>query len=172
VIRVRAANFIIDKFARERTPWGIIHPASMFKGYWNVIIMLLLVYTATIMPFRMAFLESDWLTPWFFVELMIDSLFIIDVYVNINSAYFNDEGRFIKKRNEILFAYFKSWMLIDILACVPFHLILGDEEATGTSTDTGEYKGFVRLLRLPRLYRLIRISRLFKFFKLKNERTG
>ncbi|MEE4248579.1 MAG: hypothetical protein V2I33_24640 [Kangiellaceae bacterium] len=82
VIRGRAAKFIIDKLNRERTPFCVIHPASRFKSLWNIVLVILLLYTATIMPFRMAFIETDWYTPWFFIELVIDALFVVDIYVN------------------------------------------------------------------------------------------
>jgi hypothetical protein len=85
----RKNNFILDKLKRDRVPFGIIHPSSTFKIIWNIILLGLLLYTATIMPFRMAFVQTEPLSTWFFIEVMIDVLFGVDVYVNSNSAYYD-----------------------------------------------------------------------------------
>jgi hypothetical protein len=82
MIASRSSKFVLDTNTREKTPPGIIHPSSVFKTAWNIILLTLLVYTATIMPFRMAFLKSEMMSAWFFVELLVDILFILDVYVN------------------------------------------------------------------------------------------
>ena len=34
----------------EKMPW-LIHPNCLFKSIWNVVLILLLVYTATVMPY-------------------------------------------------------------------------------------------------------------------------
>ena len=37
----------------------LIMPDSKFKVYWNIIIILLLLYTALFVPFKIAFIETD-----------------------------------------------------------------------------------------------------------------
>lgn len=44
--------------------------------------MALLIYTATAMPYRMAFIEAEIWSDWFIAELIIDLLFLTDVVVN------------------------------------------------------------------------------------------
>ena len=39
------------------------------------------------MPYRMAFVEPVMWDSWFYVELVIDVLFFMDVIVNMNSVY-------------------------------------------------------------------------------------
>lgn len=36
-----------------------IHPESTFKQIWSILIILLLLYVAFIMPFKLAFYEED-----------------------------------------------------------------------------------------------------------------
>jgi len=60
--------------------------------------MLLLVYTATVMPFRMAFIEPAIWSDWFIAELVIDFLFLIDVIVNCFSAYMDEDQKLITDR--------------------------------------------------------------------------
>jgi hypothetical protein len=61
----------------------MLHPDSLVKKIWNGVLAVLLIYTATIMPYRMAFIESEMWDAWFFVELTIDTLFFVDVVVNL-----------------------------------------------------------------------------------------
>lgn len=44
---------------KESLPFLIIHPSSKPKIIWNFIIALTLIYTVTIMPFSMAFYETN-----------------------------------------------------------------------------------------------------------------
>ena len=68
------------------------------------------------MPWRMAFIDTVLWDDWFFVELVIDSLFFIDIIVNCLSAYYDKEGALIKDRGKIFAEYAKSWLVLDILA--------------------------------------------------------
>ena len=67
----------------------MFHPNSTTKTIWNFIMVLLLVYTATVMPFRLAFIKAPIGSSWFWVETVIDIFFIMDVIVNLTSAFYN-----------------------------------------------------------------------------------
>jgi hypothetical protein len=66
----------------EPTPFLMFHPNSASKTIWNMILTLLLVYTATVMPYRIAFIESEMFDSWFWVGLVVDVLFGIDFVIN------------------------------------------------------------------------------------------
>ena len=119
--------------------------------------VLLLVYTATIMPFRLAFIQAPTNSDWFWAETIIDIFFFMDIVVNFVSAYYDSEGKLVVNRKQIFAMYAKSWMLFDISACLPMHLLTPEE------TESGEVNNLIRLLRLPRLYRLVRVAKLFTF---------
>ena len=124
--------------------------------------MLLLVYTATVMPWRMAFIDPKLWSDWFLVELVIDLLFFIDVIVNCFSAYLDADQQLITSRRKILVKYATGWMILDIVACIPFDLFVIGRGKSKDNEDNGEglsFKNFLRLLRVPRLYRLMSISR-------------
>jgi len=75
------------------------------------------------MPYRIAFIDNKLFDEWFFLDLMIDILFFIDVIVNMTSAYYDNEGRLVTSRYMIMVNYLTSWMIIDVLACIPFNMI-------------------------------------------------
>ena len=144
-------------------PKCLLHPNGSFKTFWNLILAILLIYTATIMPFNIAFVEVEMFTTWWWIDLTLDILFFIDVIVNIFSAYYDAEGQLVTSRSKIFCKYLKTWMILDMIACFPVNLIEGgssDYESKGS-----DYSNLIRLVRLPRLYRLFRISRIFKMIK-------
>ena len=43
----------------ENPPNYILGPSSKFKDFWNLVSMLLLLYTATYMPYNLAFVDDN-----------------------------------------------------------------------------------------------------------------
>jgi hyperpolarization activated cyclic nucleotide-gated potassium channel 1 len=161
--KAREEYFIDEK----QLPMCMIHPASNFKTYWNIVVTILFAYTATIMPYRIAFEDASPSLSWVIIENLIDGLFFIDIIVNCFSAIEKTDGSLETSHRQVLLKYAKGWLVFDIVALMPIDLIL---EALGLnnsqdSTDPTSYNTLVRLVRLPRLYRLIRISRIFKLIK-------
>ena len=139
----------------------IIYPDDMFISAWNLILVLLLLYTAIITPYRISFSEDD-STAWIIVDICVDLLFFNDVVVNCFTAYYDNEMNLVVDRRKILMRYFKGWMIIDVIACVPLQIIL--------EADT-DYSSLVRIARLPRLYRLIKMTKLIRGFKTTSNRN-
>ena len=145
----------------EKLDCLMYHPECTFKKFWTVILVILLLYTATIMPYKIAFIDTQTNT-WFWIDLIIDCLFMFDIYVNLNSAFYSDNGDFIISRKTIFINYLKGWLIIDIVASIPMGVIetaIWGEEGGGVDNEV------LRLARLPRLYRLLRIARLLKMVK-------
>jgi hypothetical protein len=103
-------------------PHFMFHPNRWPKTVWSGILALLLIYTALIMPYRMAFIDSTFGDDWFYAELVIDILFFTDLLVNCNSAYIDNEAMLITDRKMIFCRYVKTWFFFDIAACIPFNL--------------------------------------------------
>lgn len=71
-------------------------------------IVLLLMYTVTVMPFSMAFAVSSEADGWLVVDLAIDALFFLDILVNCSSAHYDSEGTLVTRRSTIFCQYAKS----------------------------------------------------------------
>lgn len=138
----------------------ILSPESKFKAFWNVVIILLLFYTGTVVPYRTAFVDTTSPEMQIF-ELIVDGLFVIDLFVNFVSAYENEDKKIEMSLSRITVNYVTGWFFLDLIACLPFQLIFPTE----SQGDGGKYNKLIRLARLPRLYRLLRILRLFKLLK-------
>lgn len=142
---------------------GLLHPDHLFKRLWNGLLALLMIYTAVIMPYRLAFSEQIFWDGWTILEVTVDGVFLADVGVNFFSITVNEDGTFETNRWKVACDYLRKWFLIDIISCFPASLI--DYISGGDSMPEGKYNNLVRLARLPRLYKLLRIVRIVKVLK-------
>lgn len=146
----------------EITTKGLFHPSKPPITYWHIIVCILLFYTASVMPYALAFIEIEPWDGWFVIDLITDILFFTDVLLIFNTAYYDKEGNLVTDRKIIARDYLLSWFFLDILACVPMGLI----EVYGTNGEKSNgYDNLLRLVRLHRLPRLLRIARALKLFK-------
>ena len=134
----------------------IIFPDDDFYGYWREVIIIILIYTAVITPYMVWFVDNK-SDPIYYIDLIIDGLFFIDIIVTCCLAYYNADIDLITDKKKIFYRYLTSWMILDIFACIPFHLVLEQRKA---------YNALVRLARIPRLIRLTKLSKLARFAKI------
>ena len=122
--------------------------------------------TCFITPYRIAF-GSIYEEPlgWQLLSYTIDFLFLIDIFVIFNSAFYDEEFLIVEDRKVIAKAYLHSWFLVDLCAIIPFHVIItaGDDV---TATKSSNYEDFLRLARFGRMYKLIKIIRLLRVLKI------
>lgn len=101
--------------------------------------MLLLLYTGTYIPYKTAFVEEspDYVNN---IELAIDSLFIVDIFVNFVSAYEDSERNVEIRLTRIALSYIRSWFFIDIVSCIPFQMLdlSGADEGSSALTSVLE----------------------------------
>ena len=159
MLRKLAAADTVGEVSRVKRTYLCI-PGSKVKTGWSGLYLVLMFYTAFVMPYRMAFGEEEEGQGW--MDVGIDGLFFVDILVRLNSAYVNSLGTIVTNRKVILLRYLKTWFCIDFIACFPFFLFQ-DDSSDSTEQSTSKYRVFLRLLRIPRLYRLLRISRVFRF---------
>lgn len=85
-------KFDFDLQMELKPKWYIIMPESSFKILWNMIMIFLLMYTATVVPFRTAFIDD--VSPSFeSFEITVDILFGMDLFVNFVSAYMDTDRK-------------------------------------------------------------------------------
>uniref|UniRef100_A0A6I8Q228 Potassium channel, voltage-gated eag-related subfamily H, member 6 n=1 Tax=Xenopus tropicalis TaxID=8364 RepID=A0A6I8Q228_XENTR len=142
--------------------WTILH-YSPFKAVWDWLILLLVIYTAVFTPYSAAFLlndqeeESSWecgysCNPLNIVDLIVDIMFIVDIIINFRTTYVNINDEVVSHPAKIAIHYFKGWFLIDMVAAIPFDLLIYRTGSDETTTLIG-------LLKTARLLRLVRVAR-------------
>ena len=142
---------------RQKIDSFLFLPNSIFIRVWDLLVIFLLIYTAYAMPYYLAFSSDIDEGNWFYANLIVDCLFITDILVNLNTAYYND-SILIASRRAIFMNYLKGWLILDIIASIPTNLL----EIVIFGGNTEFNMRTLRLARLPRLYRLIRMTRFIK----------
>ena len=95
-------------------------PESKFKMFWNIVTLILLLYTATFVPYQTSFVDtssSPGLQAW---EWVVNGIFGFDVIVNFFSAFENSDKNIEVRFVVIARNYIQSWFLLDVLASFPF----------------------------------------------------
>ena len=140
----------------------VLRPEMGLMKHWSLFMIFLMMYTATITPYRVCFVEEV-TGSWLVVDIITDVMFGVDICLTFFSAYEENDATLVTNRTKIAKKYLKSWFLLDVLGCLPINYIsLSSQDSTSTG-DT--YNRLFRLLRLPRLYRLIRVFRLMKMVR-------
>lgn len=131
----------------------LFQPESNFIKVWSFVILLLLIYTASVVPYRLCFIDETSYS-WFVYETIVDCLFCCDIFVTFNTTYQDGEMKIIAVRKNISINYIKSWFFIDFIACIPFQLLISNSQS---------YNKLIRIARIPRLYKILRFLKLLKF---------
>lgn len=113
--------------------WTVLH-YSPFKAVWDWLILLLVIYTAIVTPYSAAFLLGSekknntctYCMPLNTVDLIVDIMFIIDILINFRTTYVNANDEVVSHPLRIAVHYFKGWFLIDMVAAIPFDLLIYD----------------------------------------------
>ncbi|XP_062872365.1 potassium voltage-gated channel subfamily H member 2a [Trichomycterus rosablanca] len=141
--------------------WTILH-YSPFKAVWDWVILLLVIYTAILTPYSASFLLSDEeeaamqrcgysCSPLNVVDFIVDIMFVVDIVINFRTTYVNANDEVVSHPARIAVHYFKGWFLIDLVAAIPFDLLI---YRSGEETTT-----LIGLLKTARLLRLVRVAR-------------
>jgi hypothetical protein len=96
----------------------VILPDDPFKKKWDLIIAFMLIFTALVSPYRIAFVNVD-STEWTVIETLIDCIFGIDLVLNFFFAYYDDKDDIVDSRKRIILDYLYGWFLIDLMTILP-----------------------------------------------------
>ena len=91
---------------------------------WNLLIIIMVLYTASVSPYRLAFADDFIVNGWskFFAafEICIDVIFGIDIIINFITAYEGSDGRLEIRLKKIAIHYITGFFVFDLLATFPF----------------------------------------------------
>jgi len=144
-----------------------------FVSTWKSVQMCMLVYIAFLYPLREGFvLHVEVGTTMFFVDLVVDVWFVLDIFVNFRTA-FRDESDVLTIDSKIIVRrYMRGWFCVDLVSCLPVNYILlaiesrtrgqldpGHEDTSSTHT-SGLVLKCLKVARLARLLRLLKLKSL------------
>ncbi|TRY86460.1 hypothetical protein DNTS_025545 [Danionella cerebrum] len=148
--------------------WTVLH-YSPFKAVWDWLILLLVIYTAILTPYSAAFLLDNAeegsmqncgysCSPLNVVDLIVDIMFIIDIIINFRTTYVNANDEVVSHPLRIAVHYFKGWFLIDMVAAIPFDLLIY-RSGEDVGAEPTQQTTLIGLLKTARLLRLVRVAR-------------
>lgn len=102
-----------------------IRYSDKFKVYWDGLIIALALYNCFSVPIKVAF-QPDTMQniEVFVIDLLIDISFFLDIVVGFRTTYVNDKGNEISDTKLMAKNYAKKRFLIDLIATLPFDLMV------------------------------------------------
>ena len=169
-----------SRFETEPLPKWIRDPDSSFSSVWDLMQVVMLLYVAMLVPLRTGFdVEIPLWSAGFFIDLVVDVYFIMDVVFNFRLSYYNRDGTREDRPSKIAANYLRGWFAVDFFSCLPLAyityflpedvdtvvcatcsaagagVIAGDDGADATSNFRA-----MKVLRLIRLSKMLRLARI------------
>jgi hypothetical protein len=143
----------------------LIYPDNSLKTKWDAWIIMILIFIAVTLPYRLAFSDEDNLT-WQIINTTVDISFLIDMVLTFFTAIQNENtGHIITDKRLVAKSYLKSWFFIDLVSIVPLDKILQD-----TKNRYNHIARFAKMSRFTKLSKLLRIVRMAKMFRICKDR--
>eukprot|EP00966_Prymnesium_polylepis_P267970 6190750-Prymnesium_polylepis.1 len=137
-------------------------PSHPFFAVWTNIMFISVAYVAVFVPLQAAFDEdlSKSSVVWFWINVVVDLIFIIDVILKFNTAL-KQQGRWVLERKAVVKEYLKGEFALDFVAAFPYALLVTsvtndfpwNEHDGPDNTDNNLI--VIRALRLVRLLRVV-----------------
>lgn len=166
-----AARKAADPLSAPTSHYGrsgcYVNPSSDFVKYWDIWVVTLLVYTAFVTPYEIAFLETSINALWVFNRI-VDVSFLCDMVVNFMMPYYDvDRQQWITRPSQIAKRYVLRWFTLDLLSILPIDTVVFFTADENSKEDASQLRIFriVRLLRLMKLLRVFRASRILNRWK-------
>ncbi|CAL5022910.1 unnamed protein product [Urochloa decumbens] len=132
----------------------IISPYDPHYRYWELFLIVLVIYSAWICPFELAFLR-DLPAKLLLVENIVNSFFAIDIVLTFFVAYVDSKTHLlVDDRKRIAVRYLSTWFIFDVCSTAPF------QQISLLFRHEGNALAF-KILNMLRLWRLHRVSSLF-----------
>ena len=87
-------------------------------------------------------------------ETFIDVMFMIDIVLVFNSAYYDNKFKIVCDKRQIAKEYLRSWFLVDFLSCIPMQLL------AFTS-----FNSLLKFTKISKFYRMLKVAKLTRILK-------
>lgn len=156
--------------------WFVFHPYSTPRLAWDMWVVILLIYTALMVPFALAFqaavcgVHAD--TGSVILQWFVDSCFWFDILLNFRTAILDPNAdnltqmQLVTDSRIITKTYLKGWFWLDVMGSIPVQAIENALSGDGCSYSAIRTLRLNRLARLARLIKLLRLARLARWNRL------
>jgi len=133
-----------------------INPEGDFRSWWDVLIVFVVTYSVFVIPVELAWFVP--LLPWGVFDVLADFFFVLDVYINFHTAFYDESGEIVDNYSSTYVNYLRTWFPLDLLASIPYDFII---IIIQVSTDSPN----IIYINLLKLFRLLRLATLYRFFQ-------
>uniref|UniRef100_A0A2P2JG54 Potassium channel n=1 Tax=Rhizophora mucronata TaxID=61149 RepID=A0A2P2JG54_RHIMU len=160
----RMSNIIIPPLGVQvynQNPTGsrkwMISPMDSRYRSWETLMVLLVLYSAWVSPFEVAFWSSTTRFPGlYFADNVVDLFFAINIVLTFFVAYIDPRTQLlVVDRKSVATRYLSTWFLMDVASTIPFRAM--GELLTGKQKMDLSYS----ILDLLRLWRIRRVMQFF-----------
>jgi len=89
----------------------------------------MLFYVATVMPYTISFIDYGRFSVWYYIDIVVDVFFILDLFINFFYAYYDNDKKLVTNNKTLAKNYLKSWFIVDLVASFPLSLVLIEMES-------------------------------------------
>lgn len=69
--------------------------------------------------------SESYTNPLVIIDLIVDVMFIVDIFINFRTTFIDDQkGEVVSDPAKIAKNYLKGWFVIDVMAAIPFDLLM------------------------------------------------
>lgn len=114
-------NFNLDQDPLLRKKW-LLYPDNRLKQMWDLWIVFLLGYVATIFTYKTSFIDEI-TSAQFGFDLFVDICFLADIVMTFFVVTQDKNGLFETRRVRIAKNYLRSFFFLDVFTTIPWGLI-------------------------------------------------
>ncbi|QDZ21331.1 ion transport protein [Chloropicon primus] len=172
-------KFLQDQ--QKKKPPLMFHPYSVARNYWDYMLIVLVAYTAAVIPWNVAFQmrdDCDAEAPTTeegeelgcipdsikALDILVDVLFWLDILVNFRTAYVDNKRHTIFDQKQVALHYAKGWFTLDFIGTFPFELVAKSIISSSSGDLANKDIMYLRLLKLPRIIRAARLVKKLDIF--------
>lgn len=145
----------------------VISPLSGTFIAWSLLVVLSLLYILVMQPLEIAYLERQYFRegqPLAVVARAVDVVFVVDVWVNFHTGYFNENDEQVLDKTKIVRRYLRSWFLLDFVSSMPPVVEIIVVLAARRSFSTSSIQS-AKILKIGRIFKIIKMLRFSKLAK-------
>jgi hypothetical protein len=103
----------------------IFRENSEWRKWWDGFVLAVAIFNAVSIPIAIAF-QPMWSQrqPYVAIDLCTNGIFIIDILIVFNTAYYDKEGEEITNHGLIAKKYLSGMFTIDLLSSIPFTYLI------------------------------------------------
>lgn len=121
---VSHANFYVHKVPSIPYPEYVIRTNCAWKLYWDLAMVVLVLYNSISVPFLAAFDPENKLEALEVLEYLLDGCFAIDILFSFTTSYMDENGDEVLDRRQIAKHYGCSYKFpLDVVGVIPVETI-------------------------------------------------